>query len=147
MFAKWERMLFVYLWPPDDKIEIYPLTVVEMLWYSVSMHFVPSNIPTCIVVPCCMTPHTYALQVILFTFSISHQRSEFFYNSRIIFESLFIKHFQEGITEPRDYYSSFSIQDMLKQVEYISKQVSVCIHTRVSNKLQSLELILNSTIA
>lgn len=70
---------------------------------------------------------TNPLQVILFTTTLSHQRSDFFYNSRVIFESLFIQRFQNGVTMPRDTYTAYNIQDMYSEFEYISRQV--CRHT------------------
>lgn len=63
------------------------------------------------------------IQVVLFTLSLPYQRSKFFYDSRVVFESLFIRSFQDGIVEPRDAYAAYNIQTIFSQFEHISSQV------------------------
>lgn len=58
----------------------------------------------------------------LYTTTFPRKRAEFFYESREIFENLFLKDFDQ--TNPRDFYSGFNAEDILSQFNYTVKRVS-----------------------
>ena len=72
-----------------------------------------------------MHAHTHARthwQVVLYTTTFPRRRAEFFYESRELFENLFLKDFDH--TNPRDFYSAFNAEDILSQFNYVVYRVS-----------------------
>ena len=59
-------------------------------------------------------------QVFLFTYTIGQERTEFFYNSREVFENLFFKDFKGN---PRGIYTAFSIQELFQRFDHICQNV------------------------
>jgi len=56
--------------------------------------------------------------VVLFTLTISHQRARFFFESRGVFENLFLKNFDPE--QPRTTYTAYTIPDVLDEIDYIA---------------------------
>ena len=65
------------------------------------------------------------MQVVLFTLTIPHQRSEFFYESREVFKKLFIL---ERFGSFQTSYSLYTIEDMLTQIEFTATRVGSFSH-------------------
>ena len=64
-------------------------------------------------------------QAVLFTETIVHKRGEFFFDSRIVFESVFVVDFDpESVLQQQTLYS---IQDVAKELEFIA--TNVCLHS------------------
>ena len=61
-------------------------------------------------------------QVVLYTTTFPRKRAEFFYESREVFENLFLKDFDQ--TNPRDFYSAFNAEDIRSQFNYTVNRVS-----------------------
>lgn len=59
------------------------------------------------------------MQVSIFTQTIPHQRAEFFFNSREVFENLFLG----SSATPRDIYTAFTIQDLFERFDHICHNV------------------------
>ena len=59
----------------------------------------------------------------LFTLTISHQRAKFFFESRGVFENLFLKNFDPE--HPRTSYTAYTIPDVLDEIDYIATRVGV----------------------
>ena len=60
-------------------------------------------------------------QVVIFTSTISHKRGEFFFDSRIVFESIFVVDFDpEMALRERTLYS---IQEVSRELEFIATNV------------------------
>ena len=61
-------------------------------------------------------------QVSIFTHTIPHQRAEFFYNSREVFENLFFT--LNSNEPPRGLYTAFSTEDFYQRIDHICDSVS-----------------------
>ena len=69
-----------------------------------------------------MIPPPPSLQAVLFTETIAHNRGEFFFDSRIVFESVFVVNFDpESVLQQQTLYS---IQEVAQELEFIATNVS-----------------------
>ena len=59
----------------------------------------------------------------MFTLTIGHKRAQFFYESREVFENLFVEGFNSE--KPRSTYTAYTIQDVLGEIDYIATRVGV----------------------
>ena len=72
--------------------------------------------------PIIMYDFPTSFQVILFTGTIAHKRGEFFFDSRVVFESLFKTNFDpETALQQRTLYS---IEEVTREIDFIAYNVS-----------------------
>ena len=100
---------------------VYRLYDIYIISLSSSL-LPPTSVPLCLSLtspPLSLPPA--CLQVVLFTFTIPHKRAEFLFDSRILFESLFLVNFNPEM--PLRQQVAYSIDDISSELDFVVKNV------------------------